>query len=230
MKTLKPWVKLPTAWIEDGGLKNFRWKPGEGATNVASLMLLMVIAQHAEGSTGITKLTYDTLCIATGLSRTKVAQGLDVLIRRNIVKRSSANRSTYYLTSYDPKKGWAKLPALKLYSGDQIVAFRNFTLRNRTELESLKAYFTFVARRSREENVAIMTYDKIEEYAGIPRAWISRATSFLAACDLIRISQMPTGASGFGGVNTYRLTHIDPYRHNGTTGRSRQSYPETAFV
>ena len=40
MKPLPKWVRLPSEWINDGGLKIFRWERGIGADNIAALMAL----------------------------------------------------------------------------------------------------------------------------------------------------------------------------------------------
>jgi hypothetical protein len=43
---LKPWSKMPTSWIQDGGLKNFRWKD-DGSSSTAALMIYFVLCQFA---------------------------------------------------------------------------------------------------------------------------------------------------------------------------------------
>ncbi len=76
---LRPWVRLPSWWIEEGGLRDLRWNKGEDADNIAALMTLCVIAHHAdERASGddeaelVTSLTYDRLGLATGISREKI--------------------------------------------------------------------------------------------------------------------------------------------------------------
>ena len=73
---------------------------------------------------------YDALMLATGLSRAKIAGGLDVLERNGIIERKvEKRRSTYKLIGYD-RIGWGMLPARRLYSmGGQIVFLRDFHLR-----------------------------------------------------------------------------------------------------
>jgi hypothetical protein len=68
----RDWARLPSRWIENGGLKNFKWRrDGEGSANVAALMMLAVIAHHADQS-GAATLTYDDLSdLLGGLSRAK---------------------------------------------------------------------------------------------------------------------------------------------------------------
>ena len=59
--TINDWVTLPTSWIEEGGLKKFKWgSGGEGSDHIVALMVLVAIAHHADNE-GVSKLTYDTL-------------------------------------------------------------------------------------------------------------------------------------------------------------------------
>ena len=66
---MRDWVRLPSAWIEQGGLRRLRWSGEEptGSDNIAALMVLSPIAHNADDE-GMAKCTYDQLCLATGLS------------------------------------------------------------------------------------------------------------------------------------------------------------------
>jgi len=129
---LKPWVPVPTAWIETGGLMRFRWEAEKGASNVAALMTLMVIGHHADEA-GVTALTYDALSSSTHLSRTKISAGLDVLEEFALIRRKGLPRSRYEIADYAVKP-WGKLPVKGLYAKDEIPAFGDFHLRQRVEL------------------------------------------------------------------------------------------------
>lgn len=214
---MKAWVQFPTGWIANGGLKPFRWEKEKGANNVAALMSLMVLGHHANEA-GIVTLTYDELCRATHLSRTKVAAGLNVLEGANIITRNGLERSHYAITEY-ASKPWGKIPMKGLYVHGGVAAFREFHLRQRTELDALKLYFLTVARRNNETNIANMSYDTISEYSGIERGRIKSAASLLAALGLIHVEHVPSEISEYGVSNGYRLTHLEPYAHMGTKGR-----------
>src|SRR5687768_15909969 len=106
---LRDWVRLPSAWIEEGGLQRLRWTGGEfdsGANCASALMVLAVIAHEVNEETGVTSLTYDRLCIATGLSRAKVSAGLSILESLAVIGRSPEGRSSYQLTRFGMKDGW----------------------------------------------------------------------------------------------------------------------------
>jgi hypothetical protein len=220
MRKLLPWVKLPSRWIEERGLWRFRWVKGEGSANLAALMALMVVAHNADADTGAAELTYDEMTALTGLSRAKLASGLKLLEARALIVRQQSSRSKLQLANYDPKGGWAKLPARGLYRHDTVTAFRHFTLRSPAELDALKLYYLFAARRDRRTNFALITFDTIEEYSGIKRANIPRATSMLAANSLVHISQIQSGSHL---AHAYRLAHLHAHIHMGTRGRGMDS-------
>jgi hypothetical protein len=108
----RQWVRLPSAWIANGGLEKLSWTyGGAGSDNIAALMLLTAIAHAADQDSGIARLTYEDICAVTGLSRAKVSNGLEVLRKIEIVDRGpDAARSTYRLMNYDPQGNWAKFP------------------------------------------------------------------------------------------------------------------------
>jgi hypothetical protein len=215
---MKPWIKLPTAWIEAGGLKHFRWREGEGSNNVAGLMLLAVIAHHANEARGIAHITYNGLHAATGLSRPKISGGLRVLVDRDLIERLNA-QSTYGIADFDPSCGWGKLPARGLYRRDEIPAFHEFRLRRVAELDALKIYYAVVARRDNKTNLSRMNYSTIESYAAVPRNRIKSAISFLAVNNLVHVEHVISASSEYGVSNAYRLSHLETNQHMGNRGR-----------
>ncbi|MGE6786698.1 hypothetical protein ACQKGL_29735 [Ensifer adhaerens] len=217
---MKDWVKLPTAWINAGGLKDFGWKRGEGANHAAALMCLMVIAHHADPDSGESKVTYYTLERATGLSRAKISSGLNVLEVHGIVERRvEKRRSTYKLVGM-ARSGWGAFPARRMYSASgELVFLRDFSLRKATELNALKLLFLFVARRGTDTNAANISYDKIAEYTGIPREKIRSAVSLLVTHHMVQVDHIPSGANKYGVSNAYRIPFILPHRHMGTSAR-----------
>src|SRR5450631_2942831 len=125
----REWVRLPSAWIEGGGLQRLRWNAGEwssGANCSAALMTLAIIAHSVDEETGLARVSYDYLTEATGLSRSKVSAGLNILADLEVIIRAPAGRSSFQLTHYDLSEPWCKIPARGLYSGDRIPAFCDF--------------------------------------------------------------------------------------------------------
>lgn len=219
---MQQWVRLPSAWIEAGGLRAFRWKAEQGGREIAALLVLAVIAHHSED--GIAKLTYEEMSSKAGISRAMVSAALDILEERDVITRNVAGRGTFGLKNYNPMAGWAKLPAKGIYTGGVVQAFQHLTLRNKNELVALKLYFLFAAMRDNDTNYAHISYDKINERTGISRDTIRAGLSILAATGLVHVENAPTSGSLAGGAQTmynrYRLTHLDSYRHAGTSGRA----------
>ena len=215
---IQKWVHLPSAWIEEHGLKKFQWKEG-GSDNTVALMALVVIAHHADQETGLAKLTYDELCRTTDVSRAKLSKGLGLLEKRGIIKRWQNGRSSFQLVGYDVSSGWCKLPAKPLYVGPVLEAFRHFHLRSKAELNALKLYLLFAARRGRDTNLANISFDKITEYSGVRRHEIKAATSLLASLSLAYIERVPSSSNAYGVANAYRLAGLETTVHMGTVGR-----------
>jgi DNA-binding transcriptional ArsR family regulator len=214
------WVRLPTGWIQEHGLDAFRWGAGVGSDNVAALMTLVAIAHHADQQSGTAIITYDNLTLATGLSRSKVSAGLSVLSNHALIDRAPSGRSSFTLRNFDPTRGWSKLPARQLYSAGAISAFGEFKLRNSAELNAMKLFLLFVARRGNDTNLANISYDKITEYSGLDRSRIKQGLSVLAVAGLVHIERTASDISEFGVANAYRIPHLDPYAHMGTRGRT----------
>lgn len=217
------WVRLPTKWINSGGLKNFRWEAKRGSDNIAALMALLAIANHVDDDSGVARLTYNDLENCTNISRAKLSGGLRVLEGNKIIERKSSGRSTYSLVDYG-RAPWGKLPARRLYQHGRIAAFSNFHLRKSNELNALKLFFLVVERRNNSSNLANISYEKIHEYSGIERHHIKSAISLLAANGLLHVEHVPSEVSIYGISNAYRLPYIDPYIHMGTRGRGMDIY------
>jgi hypothetical protein len=144
---------------------------------------------------------------------------LNVLEKINVIKREPEGRSTLQLTNYDPKSGWCKLPAKKLYVTGCVEAFKDFKLRSASELHALKLYFLFAARRGRDTNMAHLSYDKIHEYSAIPDNRIKTAISLLASLSLVYVEHLPSNKNEHGTFNACRLKGLEPRVHLGTRGR-----------
>jgi hypothetical protein len=216
---VRTWVRLPTDWVRKGLLAEFQWgNGGIGANHIAALMALIAIAHVAESETGVCRVTYNRLCGATGLSRAKLARGLEILERFKLIDRELCRRSHMRLGAYNPYRGWGKLPAKGMYRSFAIDAFSDFKLRRRVELDAVKIFLVFVAFRGNDINAANIGYSNIEKYSGVSENKIKSAISLLVTHNLIVVDQIPRKNEP-GVWHTYRIVGIDPYRHMGTSGR-----------
>ncbi len=226
-------VRLPSQWIAQNGLKAFTWRSGKGSENnaaqIVALMVLIMVAHDADQTTGIAQMTYEQLVERASSSREKVSAGLKLLEANGLILRKTHGRSSIALTGFDPLKGWAKVPAKRLYYNDVVTAFSRFKLRVRTELDALKLYLLLIAFRDNESNVARISYQKIAEYTGIATKNIAPAISFLNGLALIYTERAPSSESDFGISNAYRIAGIDAYRHRGTQGAVPVSEEDLPF-
>ncbi|WP_158750566.1 hypothetical protein [Acidobacterium sp. S8] len=219
---MNKWVRLPSGWIEAQGLRKLRWGKHGGSGSTAALMVLAPIGHFANPVDGVAQLTYDQLQVATGLSRAKISEGLGLLTELEIIARSSDRRSTFAIQSYGPPEagGWAKFPTRQMYNAaGNIIAFEDFKLRSRAELEALKLFYLFVARRANDTNMANISYDKIEDYTGIDRKRIKIALSVLTTNNMVHVEQLPRSSGDQGISYAYRVVGIDPHVHQGTRNR-----------
>ena len=55
---VNPWVRLPSAWIEERGLRKLEWRSGGyGSDSTAALMTLAAIAHTADEESGVARAT-----------------------------------------------------------------------------------------------------------------------------------------------------------------------------
>lgn len=217
----RSWAKLPSMWIEANGLLELRWADGDGSANSAALMVLTAIAHAADSQVGSAIVTYNKFEHTLGISRTKIAAGLSVLEELRIITRDE-RRSIYQLVGFPKEKagGWAKFPVRRMLAPNgSITAFKDFTLRKRTELDALKLFFLFVARRSSDTNLAHLSYESIQERSGIDQSKIKSALSLLATHEMVYAEPQPRMDGGLGVSHAYRIVGIDPTIHAGTRNR-----------
>lgn len=227
---MNEWVKFPTHSITAQSctlLSAFRWVGDEKSDYIAALMVYIVLLHHTNsqtssvnGKVGQASISYTKLSELTGISRTKISKGLSILEEYEMIQINREGKSNVYaITDYSKQSGWAKLPAKGLYDKNlsAVTAFSTFRLRSKYELYALKIYLVLVAFRDNKLNYSQLSYDKITEYAGVPRNDIRSSLSLLVANELIQIDSESTELNEYSSSNIYRMCHLEVYRHRGTT-------------
>ncbi len=226
------WVRMPSRQFSDvinSPLHKLKWFGQAKSNYIAALMLYLTIVHHAndkqslkDGSIGDTQLSYDKLCELTRISRAKVSAGLKVLVQMNMITiNNGVKPSILTVIGVQSGKQWAKLPAKGLYNRDLsfVRAFDSFKLRSKVELNALKIYLVLVTFRDVLSGSTKIGYDKLVEYSAVQRNDIKSALSFLVINDLIQVDSKSTDLNAYSSCNIYWLKHIEPYKHNGTSGR-----------
>jgi len=223
------WVKMPTKWIlnkDNPPLKQFTWRGEDKSNYIAALILYLAICHHANRNEkssckiGCAKLSYTKLNIITSLSRAKIAAGVSILEKKDlIIKDISEKTNSYCVVNYSNRGGWAKLPAKHLYNKkhEHIKPFMEFKLRQKVELDSLKLYLLLIALRDNYRNHAYPKYETISAYTGIPRGNIRSAISILVNHDMVHVQKYGELEELEKRNNIYRIIGIDGNKHAGNT-------------
>lgn len=224
------WRIMPSHWMlnSEHSLSSLKWAgKGYGSANTAALMVYYILCLYAsERDNPITKLgageaeaTYNELEKATGISRNKVWEGIDVLKKMNLIEISSTKtrNNIYRIVGYK-EIPWCKIPLRKFVKNKAIVdVFCDFSLRKKTSLHAMKIYFLILYFRSNQTNYASISYDKISQYLGITKSDIRPALSLLqhAKFTLLDRINSPNNLSRYRH-NIYWVSGIDSRKNFST--------------
>lgn len=190
------WAKFPTKWIRppENGLRSIVWRKHKG-DSIAALLVLISLAvkrnrdkmERSEENTAIVKATYDKIQDLVGISRSKIAKGLALLMELKIIEHvKNKTRSYYRIIGLDVAGSWAKLPQELLMQQPGHI-FEPFNLRSKSELDALKIYLLLLAFRNDMTGYTNIGYDKITKYTGVIARNIKKAKSHLISLGLIYV-------------------------------------------
>jgi len=217
---MNDWVRMPIKWIrgkDTSILKDFSWNGYDKSNNIAALMIYIVIIQQARNS-GKAKISYNSLCDITSLSRAKVASGIEVLeIKKLLIIDRTGKTNIYNVVGYGDKEGWGKLPAKNMYDTklDYVKPFQEFNLRKRVELDALKLFLVLISFRDEKKNHATISYEKISLYTGISESKIRSAISLLVSHDMIHVQKYGDAENLGKRANFYRIIGVHNNKHAG---------------
>ena len=101
--------------------------------------------ERSEDDATIVKATYDEIQDLIGISRSKIANGLALLVDLKIIVKDK-NRSHYRIIGLDVAGSWTKLPQEWLLQQPGHI-FEPFNLRSKSELDALKIYLLLLTFR-----------------------------------------------------------------------------------
>lgn len=190
---IKGWSKMPTEWVTNGVIKEF--KREDGATGPASLMLFFTLCHHADvfsptdsGPFSVAQITYTKLAELTSVSRKLVSSGLDKLETLDMIRRIGSNHfGAYHLNGLETGKRWAKLPGRALLSPGKTTfsPFECFSLRNKHELNAMKIYLYYAAVRDAMTPYSEVSFETIYNKTGVAERHIPAANALLVASGLL---------------------------------------------
>lgn len=186
MKRDKVFCALPSKWILDGGLKNFK---GDSAGKItAALKILLMLNLMMDFHTKETsRVSYSDIEKGTGLSRPMIRHGLSMLIEKDIILINSPkaeNKGFIYQFNTHDSLGWARIPR------DEVIQFlKGLNNRGRNSSAALKIYLTLVSLRNNQDDTAHIGYEKLREYTGLQSIEIKPAIQTLYEFKMIKVYQ-----------------------------------------
>ncbi|MEO9130715.1 MAG: hypothetical protein ABI240_05855 [Sphingomonas sp.] len=121
-------------------------------------------------------------------------------------RRGSPNR--YTLAAYSADKPWAKIPNKKWFRhafSDRIATLHDISCRRECDLNALRLYLLFGAFADNRSHVAMIGYEKIEEYSGIASGKIRAAISTLVELRLISVDRDKSPEDKLNHPNKYTI-------------------------
>lgn len=239
------WRKMPSGWMVKGDftLSGLKWSRNYGSANAAALMVYYVLCLYASHrddpisglESGEAKITYKELAEATGISRAKVWEGLDVLKTFGLIEVSSSHNernNIYKIINYN-ETPWCKVPLRKFVKNKSLSGvFSDFSLRKKTSLHAMKIFFLLLKFRDDVQNYTAVTYDKIALYTGITKNDIRPALSLLQHARLILLDRVNDDRGGYVTSNyrhnVYWIVGMNSRKHFGTNSKSH-SIVEPSF-
>jgi hypothetical protein len=160
-------------------------------------------------------ISYDELIGLTNLSRAMVSAAikrLEALDRLTVKRGRKGEPSRYFLPDYGTNDHWTKISNRRMFRGAnsmRIGVLHDLSLRRVSDLDALKLYLLFSAMQDKAGGGAMLGYEKITEYAGVPQNRIRRAVSVLVEQDLINVSKGPDpDVETHNPPNRYRLLGV----------------------
>ncbi|RUX73387.1 hypothetical protein EN925_00860 [Mesorhizobium sp. M7A.F.Ca.US.006.04.2.1] len=187
--------------------------------STAALKVLLAIVVRAENKStaqaaqtqGSACMSYDELIDLTDLSRAMISSAVKLLTSAGIVivkREGRGGKNRYFLTGYGETDRYGKIPNKTLYRqapSDRLSALHELSCRRESDMNALKLYLLFCAFRDGKTNAAMIGYERIWIYTGIPEAKIRRAISVLIEHGFIQVDRDRSSAEKKNHPNRYEI-------------------------
>jgi hypothetical protein len=204
------WVKMPSSWIRDGGLREHFSSRIEKCVSgdIAALKIYICICLYSDRkmvSTPLTAfnnrmsfypkrerefigshLTYDQLSEYCSLSRVLVSRGIKKLISSGLIKKEGTRKKVIYEINHLNNAGWCKLPCKALIGVDgKILSFKGLKNRYQSERDALKIFLYLLSIRSNDQSEVTVSRGKISNTTGLSVYEIDSSIGVLRAVELL---------------------------------------------
>lgn len=227
MKILE-WKRMPIGWANEEILNEMKWTLGNGSTHSSTIMVYIALCVYASAIDdpalslleGDASPTYNDIKGFTGLSRAMISKAIKKLVEMKRISKKNVGVKTVYsivgVQNNVHQQRWGKIP-YKFYSkkGKLRCIFCGLSVRNKSTLYALKIFLMAIKFRDNKNNYAKFSYDKIVEFAGIPKLMIKEALQVLQQNKLVIIDIIKADNNDFR-QNIYRVNGVSNTLHLGT--------------
>lgn len=190
------WAKIPSVWIQKGGLKEFT-AHRDIVDKISAIKLFIIFCikmEHGKDGRFTCSLTYEQLTEIASLSRSSVRKGLIFLDSKNIIY-SEGVRNKVYIINNVGLSGWCKIPIKALMkNADEIEPFKILFNRYGHELNALKLYLYLLAIRDNDSAFSEVSIGKITTRTGISAKEVRVAFSFMQTMGLLNSVEEVVGS------------------------------------
>lgn len=215
------WSRLPTEWILEDGLHDWKW--GQLRSSGTAALQLLIAISHLQAKTSLDgwsfsalPCSYDEFTNRASMSRTQVSNGLNILESKRLITVFPGRPHQYKLEAADFQR-WGKVPYSMITDKyGAITPFKDIHQRKRIEFDALKLYLLLIAMRDSSLNSARASYVKIQEKTGLNSQQTSSALSWLCAHQMVSTRFVEPHSAGDLRFQEYFVTGIEGRRHRGT--------------
>lgn len=194
---LRNFTRVPTAWIHQRRLREFRLMQMWGLKTVYGLAIIWGKHERARAQTTTWfPASLTQLSDAAHLSRNAALEGVRQLVAAGLVEQQpnrgsefGAHTRTSIFRFADPAQPYFTFPHFHVDASEVLGLMR----RGQGSLAALKIYLMLGTFRHRQSGWSALSYDSMEDYGGVHRSHIRRGLSLLYDSGLLLVLPSPRG-------------------------------------
>jgi hypothetical protein len=187
-------------------ITDLSWQPTTGEVTAALKIYITLIAmvddekQTRNVGANCLRTTYEELQLYLKLSRALIREGLKLLEATDAIARLGYKPLVYRVKGLDQKnkeewRGHVKLPkghlfGMRRYSSANPIMLADYPTRGMAAMNGLVIYLLLLSVVQRNNNVALISYDRVYERTGIRSKNLRKALDLLINHDLITVLRL----------------------------------------